>query len=143
VNQGILGRYRQMAELHPGMPYANFMFGPSLLQKDRRAGLGLIRAYLRGVRDYEDAFVKGKDRDAIVAILSKPLNMTPQLFSDMQAQGGLTYFNPDGRVSVAPLEPILDYWVRTKLVKPGFRLEALVDNSLADEAVSQLGKYSV
>jgi NitT/TauT family transport system substrate-binding protein len=141
VNQGIAARYRQMAELHPDMPYANFMFGPTLLQKDRAAGVGLIRAYLRGVRDYEDAFTKGRDRDAVMGILAKPLNMTPQLFGDMQAQGGLTYFNPDGAVSVEPLRAILDFWVRTKAVQPGFSLDTLVDNSLANEAVAQLGKY--
>jgi NitT/TauT family transport system substrate-binding protein len=141
VNQGILARHRQMAELHPNIPFANFMLGPNLLKKDRKAGLGLMRAYLRAVRDYEDAFAKGKDRDAIVAILSKPLNISPQLFNDLQAQGGLTYFNPDGTVTVEPLRPILEFWVRTKAVQPGFRLENLVDHSLANEAVAQLGKY--
>lgn len=141
VQQGIAVRWKPMADLYANMPYSNLIFGPNLLEKDRDAGQRLVRAYLRGARDYEDAFSKGKDRDAIVAMLQGPLNMPGPLLQAMQDQGGLAYINPDGAVDTAPLKPILDLWERTKVVPPGFDLSTLTDASFANDAVAKLGKY--
>ena len=100
-----------------------------------------MRAYLRGARAYEDAVSKGTDRARIVGFLQQPLGLSPQLFDALQQQGGLAYFNPDGTVDAAPLRPILDYWVKSGAVQPGFELSSLVDNSVAEAAVAKLGKY--
>jgi hypothetical protein len=53
------------------------LYGPGLLERDRESGQRLMRAYLRGARDYEDAFGKGNSRDEIVGLLSGRLN-TPR-----------------------------------------------------------------
>jgi NitT/TauT family transport system substrate-binding protein len=142
VQQGIYSRWKRMADLYPDMPYSNVVFGPNLLEKDRDAGERLIRGYLRGVRDYEDAFTKGKDRDAIVGMLAEPLRTPAPLFQALQEQGGLAFIDPDGSVSVAPLAPMLDVWTRTNAVQqPGFDVSRLVEPSFATAAVNRLGKY--
>jgi NitT/TauT family transport system substrate-binding protein len=141
VQQGLYTRWKRMADLYPDMPYSNVVFGPNLLEKDRDAGERLLQAYLRGVRDYEDAFARGKDRDAIIAMLAEPLKTPAPLFDAMQQQGGLAFIDPDGTVSVQPLAPILQLWTRTNLIQPGFDPTRLVDPSFAEAAVSRLGKY--
>jgi NitT/TauT family transport system substrate-binding protein len=141
VQQGFFKRWKRMADLYPDMPYSNLLYGPNLLERDRDAGEALMRAYLRGVRDYEDAFTRGKDRDAIVGMLADPLRTPPPLFQAMQDQGGLAFIDPDGSVAVEPLAPILDVWTRTNAVQPGADLSKLVDSSFATAAVSRLGKY--
>jgi NitT/TauT family transport system substrate-binding protein len=141
VQQGIYSRWKRMAELYPDMPYSNVVFGPNLLEKDRDAGERLMRAYLRGVRDYENAFARGTDRDAIVGMLADPLRTPAPLFQAMQEQGGLAFIDPDGTVTVQPLAPILDVWTRTNLIQPGFDPNKLVDPSFATAAVTRLGKY--
>jgi NitT/TauT family transport system substrate-binding protein len=141
VQQGFFKRWKRMADLYPDMPYSNLLYGPNLLERDHDAGAALMRAYLRGVRDYEDAFTRGKDRDAIVGMLADPLRTPPPLFQAMQDQGGLAYIDPDGNVSVEPLAPILDVWTRTNAVQPGADVGKLVDPSFASAAVNQLGKY--
>ena len=141
VQQGLFKRWKRMADLYPDMPYSNVLYGPNLLEKDRDAGERLMRAYLRGVRDYEDAFTRGKDRDAIVGMLADPLRTPAPLFQAMQEQGGLAFIDPDGSVAVEPLAPIVDVWTRTNAIQAGGNLSALVDPSFASAAVSRLGKY--
>jgi NitT/TauT family transport system substrate-binding protein len=139
--QGIAVRWKEMATDFPDMPYSNVLYGPTLLSQDRDAGVRLMRAYLRGVRDYEDAFARGKDRDAIVGILAGPLQTPPALFDAVQQGGGLAYIDPDGRVPTEPLRPIIDLWVRTQLVQAGFDPTQLVDPAFATDAVATLGAY--
>ena len=141
VQQGLFVRWKPMADLYPNLPYANFMYGPNLLEKDRDLGERLMRAYVRGVRAYEDAVSKGADRARVIGFLQQPLNLSPQLFEALQEQGGLAYFNPDGTVDAEPLRPILDYWVRSGAVQPGFDLSRLVENRVAEAVVAKLGKY--
>jgi NitT/TauT family transport system substrate-binding protein len=141
VQQGLYSRWKRMADLYPDMPYSNLLYGPNLLEKDRDAGERLMRAYLRGVRDYEDAFSRGKDRDTVVAMLADPLRTPAPLFQAMQDQGGLAFIDPDGAVSTDPLKPILDEWTKINAVQPGADLNGLVDPSFATAAVGRLGKY--
>jgi NitT/TauT family transport system substrate-binding protein len=141
VQQGLYSRWKRMADLYPEMPYSNLLYGPNLLERDRDAGDRLMRAYLRGVRDYEDAFTRGKDHDAIVGILSDPLRTPAPLFQAMQDQGGLAFIDPDGNVSTDPLVPIVDVWTRTNAIQPGTEITRIVDPSFASAAVSRLGKY--
>lgn len=141
VQQGLFARWKPMADLYPNLPYANFMYGPNLLEKDPEVGERMLRAFVRGSRAYEDAVSKGTDRARIVGLLQQPLNLPPPLFNTLQEQGGLAYFNPDGTVDASPLQPILDYWVKTGAVQPGFDLSLLVDNRLAEAAVAKLGRY--
>lgn len=139
--QGLLARWKPMADLYPDMPYSNMLYGPNLLEKDREAGAQLMRGYLRGVRDYEAAFTRNRDRDAILGILAEPLRTPPALFQALQDKGGLAYFNPNGAVNPEPLRPIVDLWTRTGLIQPGFDPAKLVDNSFADAATARLGPY--
>lgn len=138
--QGLLARWKPMADLYPNAPWSNLLYGPALLA-DRDTGSRLMRAYLRGVRDYENAFSRNVDREAIVNTISGPLNVPPALWQTMQEQGGLAYINPDGVVDVAPLQPAADLWERTGVLQTGFDLSSLVDNSFASDAVNQIGKY--
>jgi hypothetical protein len=96
---------------------------------------------VRGVRDYTDAFEKGKDRDAIVGIIGPPLKVAPELFTSMQNDKALFYFNPDGAVDTVPLKPFLDFWTQQSLLKTPTEPAALVDNSYTQGAIAKLGKY--
>ncbi|HEX6511320.1 MAG TPA: ABC transporter substrate-binding protein [Chloroflexota bacterium] len=142
VQQGLAVRWKPMAELVPGMPYSNLMYGPNLRDKDKDAGDRLMRGFLRGVRDYEDAATKNKDRDAIVGMLNDPLKIPKELFDAMQQQGGLAYLDPNGAVGMDALQPIVDFWIQSKAVQaPSFDVKTLVDASFAEAAVQKLGKY--
>jgi NitT/TauT family transport system substrate-binding protein len=139
--QGIAARWREMADDFPDVPYSTMVYGPNLLTKDPSAGVRLMRAYLQGARDYEDAFTRDRDHDAIVGILTDPLRTPVALFKAIQDGGGLAYIDPNGEVNVQTLQPVLDLWVRTGLVQPGFDLATLVDPRPAQQAVGSMPRY--
>lgn len=143
VQQGLATRWKPMNDLYPNMPYSNILFGPNLREKDKNAGEHFVRAFLRGVRDYEDAVSKNKNRAEIINIVGQPLKITPELFDAVEKQGGTAYFDPNGKVSIDALQPIVDYWIQTKALQvPSFDVKTLVDASFADAAAKSLGSYS-
>jgi NitT/TauT family transport system substrate-binding protein len=142
VQQDLATRWKPMADIAPNMPYSNLLFGPNLREKDKAAGEALVRGFLKGVRDYENAFTKGTDKNPIIAMIGPPLHITPELFKAMQDGGGLAYLNPDGAVSIDALQPIVNFWIQQKSVQAtSFDVNTLVDSSFADAAVKTLGKY--
>ena len=139
--QGIAVRWREMADDFPDLPYSTMVYGPNLLSNDPLAGVRLMRAYLQGVRDYEDAFTRARDYDAVVGTLADPLKTPAPLFKAIQSGGGLAYFDPNGAVRIDTLKPILELWTRTGLVQPGYDLNSLVDPGPAQQAAASLAKY--
>ncbi len=133
--QGIGVRWRDLAEDFPDLPYATVLFGPNLLDKDADGGVRLLRAYLQGVRDYEDALTRSKDRDAVVGMLSEPMRAA------VQEGANAPFFDPNGSVTVAALQPIVDFWIRSGKVQTGFDLQRLVDPAPSQAAVLSLGVY--
>lgn len=140
--QGVLARWKPMASDFPGLPYSLVVYGTNLLQKDPDLGRRFMIGYLRGTRDYENAFLKGQDKQAIEQMLSGPLKIPVPLFEGMQKAGGLAYIDPNGAVDPKPMAPIIDFWTRTKAIQPGFDASKMVDTSFADAAVKQLGIYN-
>jgi len=142
VQQGLATRWKPMNDLYPNMPYSNLLFGPNLREKDKDAGQHFVRAFLRGVRDYEDAVGKNKNKAEIVNIVGQPLKITPELFSAVEQQGGIAFFDPNGKVSIDALQPVVDYWIQTKALQvPNFDVKTLVDASFAQAAAQSLGAY--
>lgn len=139
--QGIAVRWRETAVDFPDVPFSTVVYGPNLLTKDPDGGVRLMRAYLQGVRDYEDAFTKGRDRDAVASTLADPLQTAAPLFQAVQDGGGLAYIDPNGAVNVDTLKPVLDLWVKTGLVQGSFDLKRLVDPSPVELAVQTMGVY--
>ena len=144
--QGIAVRWHEMADDFSDVPYSTMLYGPNLLNTDPSAGVRFMRAYLQATRDYEDAFTRGKDHDAIVGMLADPLKTPAPLFKAIQDGGGLAYIDPNGEVNVDTLKPILDLWARTGLIQiqaqPGFDISTLVDSRPAQQAVASMGRYS-
>ncbi|GEM_PF-357604 len=142
IQQGLATRWRQMNDLYPNMPYSNLLFGPNLREKDKDAGQRFVKAFLRGVRDFEDAVSKNKNKADIVKIAGEPLRITPELWDAVQQGGGMAYLDPNGRVTIEALQPIVDFWIQTKAVQvPSFDVKTLVDPSFAQAAVQSLGTY--
>jgi NitT/TauT family transport system substrate-binding protein len=97
-----------------------------------------MKAYLRGVRDYDDAFLKNKDRAAIVDILSKNTNVKkPELYATMVMPG----LDPDGAVNAAGMKSDMEWFLSKGFLKEPVDVSKVVDTSFAESAVKQLGPY--
>jgi NitT/TauT family transport system substrate-binding protein len=65
-----------------------------------------MKAYLRGVRDYNDAFRKDTGRAAIVDILSKNTVKKPELYATMVMPG----LDPNGAINVAGMTADMEWF---------------------------------
>jgi NitT/TauT family transport system substrate-binding protein len=95
-------------------------------------------AYLRGVRDYNDAFVKGQGRGEVVRILTEHTAVKdPAVYERMNMAG----LDPDGRITRQSLQLDVDYFRQMGYYTGSVTLDALIDSSFADYAAQQLGPY--
>ncbi|MDP2659621.1 MAG: ABC transporter substrate-binding protein [Dehalococcoidia bacterium] len=95
-------------------------------------------AYLKGVRDYNDAFVKGKGKSDIVNILIKYTALKDPAQYDRMQMAGL---NPDGKLATNTMTMDLDYFKQAGHYTGKLTINDIVDSQFADYAAQQLGPY--
>jgi NitT/TauT family transport system substrate-binding protein len=94
--------------------------------------------YVRGLRDYNDAFIKGKDKDGIIAILIKyTAQKDPAVYAKME----MSYLNPDGKMHLASMKMDFDYFKQMGYYTGKLEFQSIVDTQFIDYALQQLGPY--
>jgi NitT/TauT family transport system substrate-binding protein len=127
--------------IYPGQQTAVVLFSDEFI-KQRAVAQKFMNAYIRALRDYNDALKDGKlagaGADGIIAILNEYTNI-----KDPAAYRAMTPFaaNPDGHVNAASLKNDFEFFRERNLVSGRVSVDQVVDNSFADEAVRLLGKY--
>ncbi len=117
---------------------AVLLYGPDLVSRRADVAQRFMVAYLKGVRDYNDAFRKNIGRPAIVSILSKNTTVKkPELYEKMTMPG----LNPDGAVNVEGMKADMQWFLSKGFLKEMVDVGKVVDNSFVDQAVKQLGPY--
>jgi NitT/TauT family transport system substrate-binding protein len=122
----------------PGHQVAVVLFSEKFAQQ-REVAVRFMKAYLRGARFYNDAFVKREatKRAEAIDILAKATKVDPALFETMVMPG----INPSGRVNLDSLREIQMWFVNKGSQQKFIELSEAVNLSFADEAVRQLGPY--
>ena len=115
-NKVVLGP--ALTDAYPGFMYSYVGFGRRFLDEDPESGVGFLRAFLRGARDFSD----GK---------------TPRFLFDLIRRNGLEPDTPnrlcrkgtavDGRIPEADIQRFLDWCVLRKHVPRPVRAADLVD----------------
>ena len=99
-----------------------------------------MNAYIRGVRDYNDAFgPKRKGYADVVKILAQNTTVTDPKVYDQMVPAGL---DPDGKLDMQSMQADLTYYRESGQVKDQIDLATLVDTSFQTAAVKALGPYS-
>ena len=101
-----------------------------------------MRAYIKALRDYNDALKDGKlagpKADEVIAILTEYTNIKdPAVYRSITAHG----CNPDGFVNVPTLGIDLDFFKATGDIEGKVTIDQVVDNSFAEAVVKELGPY--
>ncbi len=137
VEAGLAVRWKPLSDFHPSQQWGVLAFSPKFAENKDAANRFMV-AYVKAMRDYNDAFIKNKNKSEIVNILAKSANITDLSLFDKMAMPGL---NPDGYVDMKSLEWGIQFWLSTGDMKETIDLKKVVDNSYADYAVQKLGKY--
>ncbi len=127
-------------EVIAGQQVAVILYGPKFVEEKQDVARRFMAAYVRGLRDYNDAFAK-KDsakKAEVVEILVKNTPVKDAALYDRMIMPGL---DPNGRVSVESLEQSQTWWMAKGSQTTRADLSRVVDNQFVDWATQQLGPY--
>jgi NitT/TauT family transport system substrate-binding protein len=128
--------------IYPNHQLAVVLYSGAFIKTNPDAGKRFMRAYLRAVRDYNDALKDGKiagpKAAEVIAILTEYTNIKdPALYRTISPQG----CNPDGDVNDASLNIDLAFYKSEGQIKGNVTVEQAVDNSFVAAALKDLGPY--
>jgi NitT/TauT family transport system substrate-binding protein len=132
VRAGEAVLFSGISDFYPIHQTAVVLFGSTLMQ-DRATGTKVLRAYLRGVRDYvaslKDGKIAGPGADEMIAEVSATTgNNDRAVLREMVA----AYIDPTGTMNVPSLQRDLDFFKSQGLVKGGLTLSGAVDTSFVE-----------
>jgi len=143
IEEGVAVRVAGNDVTYPGQQTAVTFFSDHLIRNRRDTAERFMRAYLRGVRHYNDALRDGKlagpKAAEVIPILVKYTTIKDEsMFRRMIP----SWCNPDGEVNVVNLKKDLDFFRELGLIeKKDITVDAVVDSSFAKAAVARLGPY--
>lgn len=118
------------------------LYSEIFAQKRPRVALDVMKAYLRGVRDYVSALkeskIAGDHADEIIEIISQYSSV-----KDKNTLRAITahYVDPNGEIGVESLRADWAYFKKEKLINGNVSVDQIVDDQWIKAAVAQLGVY--
>ena len=137
VAQGLAVRWKGEDEVYPNHNTSVLLMG-KFAQDNPEAARRAVTAYVRGIRDYVNAFEKGVNKQEIISILTKYTTIKdPALFDKMAIIG----VDPDGRINAQSIQADHDWYFAKGLMQQKVEMSKVVDNQYLDYAAERLGKY--
>ena len=121
-------------EATPKLVSGIFMMSPEFPAKQPEAARRYMVAWLRGVRDYLDAFSKGKDQEQTAKLLQESGIL-------LNAKTQNPTFNADGVFDPAGLQELLVWYTQEKAITGQVDLNKVVNFQLVKDAARKLPPY--
>jgi ABC-type nitrate/sulfonate/bicarbonate transport system substrate-binding protein len=137
IDQGWVVRWKPVEEIDPGHQSGILIYGKTFLGEHLDQGYRFMKAYLQGVRVYNDAYRKGIGRDAVNASIASHAGVKPEL-QERTVPAGL---NPDGCANSQDLADQLAWFRSVGYLQRDLEFDAVVDNRFCERAVQELGRY--
>lgn len=138
VDKNIAVRVAGDDEIYPNQQSAAIFYSPVFMEKHPEKAKAFMVAYVKGLRDYNDAFEKNMGKDEIIKILTKHTRIKDASIYNKVVPVGL---NPDGMVNMLSLKKDAQWYTEKGFVKQRPNIDKIVDLSYARHAVQVLGAY--
>src|SRR5262249_1026664 len=128
--------------IYPGQQTAVVLYSEDFLQKRRPVAQKFLHAYIRAVRDYNDALKDGRlagpNADEIITILTESTEI-----KDRNPYATMNAFavDPNGGLQIEGLRNDFKFFQERGLVSSKITVDQVIDRSFAEEAVRVLGPY--
>lgn len=128
----------ELLEFIPGgqMSVTPLVYSEGLRSKKSTAE-AFMRAYVRGVRAYNDAFAKGIRKNEVISIIAKRTQVDESIVRD----GFLPGLDPNQDVNIEALNAVEKFYAEHGSVRNVIDASKIVDLSFAKAAVAALGPY--
>jgi NitT/TauT family transport system substrate-binding protein len=142
VKDGVAVRVAGNDEVYPGQQTAVVLYSGEFIKTRPDLAKKFMRAYLRGVRDYNRALlngaIAGPGADEVLSILTEYTAIKDR---EMYRSIVPHATNPDGRVNVASMKKDYAFFKEQGLLTSKATVDQVVDNSFVDAIVKELGPY--
>jgi NitT/TauT family transport system substrate-binding protein len=137
LQQGVGVQLIGFDEVTPNSQLGAIMYAPQFMRDQPEAAQRFALAYLRGIRDYNQAFTTGTGRDDVIQILTKATTIKdPRVFEGMTLPG----LNPNGYLNTDSIVATQAFWQRQGLLQTTVEPERIVDHRYMDYALDVLGR---
>ena len=143
VKQGSAVLIAPTESYYPGAEVSVLLYGDKFMKQRPDVAKRFMKAFLRGVRDFNDAIEGGRWKqgpvaDAVIGIFARTTNMPEATIRGMTPQ----YGDPDGNVNVESLRTDLAFFKESgNVTSATITADMLVDLSFAKAAAKELGPY--
>lgn len=138
VSQGIHARFGDATDFAPEAQIAMVLGAPQFMNDEQDVSLRFMAAYLKGVRDYNDAFIKGEGKDEIIDIMTKYTALKdPTVWEDVFVTG----LNPDGKMFIGDIRDQYEMYKKNGAIRGEFKFDEAIDTSITEKAVEIIGEY--
>lgn len=108
------------------------------LRERRDIAEAFMRGYIRGVRAYNDAFVKDINKERVIKIIAGRTRVSPDLIRNSYLPG----LDPNQELNGEAFLTIQNFYASKGLIRePADNLDNLVDGSFVEAALAVLGVY--
>lgn len=138
VENGFHIRFGDATDYAPESQIALVLGSPNFMNVEKDVSLRFMAAYLKGVRDYNDAFMKGINQEEIIDIMTKHTAMKdPELWEKVHVTG----LDPDGKMFIEDIYKQYNAYKENGAIQGEVDLEKAIDTSITEEAVEVIGEY--
>jgi NitT/TauT family transport system substrate-binding protein len=138
VNAGTGAVLKRDYEVHPNHQVAVLLYSPDFSKSD--LGTKFMIAYLKGVRLYDDAYLKG-DSLAREKSISAMVEHSPVKDRRLYDRMALAALDPDGKMNLQSFEEQQDFFLASGTQQGRVDLQSFIDLQHIEAAVRQLGPY--
>ncbi|MBK3496302.1 ABC transporter substrate-binding protein [Viridibacillus sp. YIM B01967] len=138
IEAGILSRFGDATDFAPDSQIALVLASPKFMKDEQDVSLRFMLAYLKGVRDYNDAFIDGKGKDEIINIMTKHTALKDAALWEKVFVTGL---DPNGKMRIDDIHAQYDMYKANGATQGEFDFDKAIDTSITEKAVKILGEY--
>src|SRR5687767_3248231 len=135
VRERIAVRWKGLDDITPNRQNS-FVVASERFMANKDLARAWMTAYVRGIRDYNDAVLKKRDREAIIQILMKHSSVKDRALYEQMTMPGI---HPDGEVNVPSIREALAAFKAAGDVTADIDLDRIIDMSAVKAAVEVLG----
>ncbi|MDG5471921.1 ABC transporter substrate-binding protein [Jeotgalibacillus sp. ET6] len=139
IANGIHVRLGDATDFAPEAQIAMVLGSPDFIGKEKDVSLRFMAAYLKGVRDYNDAFTKGQDKDEIINIMTQYTALKDAaVWEDVFVTG----LDPDGKMFIDNIREQYELYKDNGAIQGEIDFDEAIDTKLTEEVVEILGEYN-
>lgn len=136
---GLGTRWKGVDEFYPDYQIAMLLYAPHFAAPEQRsAAERFMRGYLRGVRDYDNAFVYHRGQAGVIDVLIQHTPVKSRALYDAMVPAGL---RPDGHVNAATIRADQEWYLAVGQQRQRVPIETVVDQSYVEAAERALDHY--